>query len=215
MLKIYGADLSTPSCKVRFVANALGLTYEYKKVDLIKEENKSEDHLKLHPAGKVPVIDDDGFVLFESNAIAKYLATKSGSPLYPSEATQRAVVDQWIDFVSLHIATAVRPVLFNRVWAPFLNIEVDEHSLNEGLSFLERFLPVVDDQLKRNRFLTGEEMTLADINLLSALDSAEVGQIDLSGYSNLAKWRKTLQGQDFYTKVHKSYGDALAATAPK
>ncbi len=65
MLKIYGADLSGPSCKVRFVANALGLAYEYMKVDLVKGANRSEAHLRLHPAGKVPVIDDDGFVLFD------------------------------------------------------------------------------------------------------------------------------------------------------
>ena len=76
MLKIYGADLSPPSNKVRFVANELGLDYEYNSVNLVSGENQSEGHLKLHPGGKVPVIDDDGFVLFESNAIIRYLAAK-------------------------------------------------------------------------------------------------------------------------------------------
>lgn len=211
MLKIYGADLSTPSCKVRFVANAVGLAYEYKKVDLVKGENRSEAHLRLHPGGKVPVIDDDGFVLFESNAIIRYLAEKS--PLYPSGLRQRAVVDQWMDFVSHHIATALGRVLFNRVFAPFLKVEVDERGLSEGLSFLERFLPVVDTPLKERRYLAGSELTLADFNLLSALDPAEVAQVDLSGYLNITRWRKDLQGRDFYTRCHKSYGDALAAFA--
>jgi glutathione S-transferase len=213
MLKIYGADLSTPSCKVRFAANALGLAYEYKKVDLVKGENRSEAHLRLHPGGKVPVIDDDGFVLFESNAIIKYLAEKSKSALYPSGAKQRAVVDQWMDFVSHHIATALSRVLFNRVFAPFLKVEVDERGISEGLSFLERFLPVVDSPLKERRYLAGSELTLADLNLLSALDPAEVAQVDLSGYLNITRWRKDLQSRDFYTRCHKSYGDALAAFA--
>lgn len=213
MLKIYGADLSTPSCKVRFVANALGLAYEYKRVDLVKGENKSEAHLRLHPGGKVPVIDDDGFVLFESNAITRYLAAKQESPLYPKGIRQRAIVDQWIDFVSHHVATSVSRVLFNRVFAPFLNVEVDERGISEGLSFLERFLPVVDEPLKERRYLAGSEMTLADFNLLSALDPAEVAQVDLTGYLNITRWRKDLQSKDFYTKCHASYADVLAAIA--
>ena len=213
MLTIYGADLSSPSSKVRFVANALGLDYEYKRVDLVKEENRSEEHLKLHPGGKVPVIEDDGFVLFESNAIIKYLAAKSASPLYPSGIKQRAVIDQWTDFVSHHIATAVSRVLFNRVFAPFLNVEVDNRSISEGLTFLDRFLPVVDNPLKERRYLAGGELTIADFGLLSALDPCEVAQVDLSGYLNITRWRKDLQGRDFYTKCHKSYGDVLAAFA--
>lgn len=213
MLKIYGAGLSSPSNKVRFVANALGLEYAYQPVDLVKGQNRSEEHLKLHPAGKVPVIDDDGFILFESNAIIRYLATRCESPLYPAVAKQRALVDQWSDFSAHHIATAVSRILVNRVFAPFLNQDVDERSLNEGLGFLDRFVPVVDTQLKERRYLAGGELTLADFNLLGALDPAEVAQIDLSGYLNVTRWRQDLMGRDFYTRCHKSYGDALAAFA--
>jgi glutathione S-transferase len=99
------------------------------------------------------------------------------------------------------------------VFAPFLNQDVDERSITEGVAFLERFLPVVDAPLKERRYLAGGEMTLADLNLLSALDPAEVAQVDLSGYLNITRWRKDLQSQDFYTKCHKSYGDVLAAIA--
>lgn len=213
MLKIYGADLSPPSNKVRFVANELGLDYEYNSVNLVSGENQSEGHLKLHPAGKVPVIDDDGFVLFESNAIIRYLAAKCESPLYPAGAKQRALVDQWMDFVSNHVGSSVGRVLMNRVFAPFLNQEVDERSITEGLSFLERFLPVVDAPLKERRYLAGGELSLADFSLLSALDPAEVAQVDLSGYLNITRWRQDLMGRNCYTKCHKSYADALAAFA--
>ena len=132
MLKIYGTELSSPSNKVKFVANELGLEYEYKSVNLISGENKLEEHLKLHPAGKVPVIDDDGFVLFESNAIIRYLAVKSDSPLYPAGTKQRALVDQWSDFVSLHISSSVGRILMNRVFAP-RNFSIAD--LNQNTSF--------------------------------------------------------------------------------
>jgi glutathione S-transferase len=211
MLIIYGANLSAPANKIRFVANALGLEYEYQKVNLRQGENKQDWFLKLHPAGKIPVIDDDGFVLFESNAIIKYLAQKHKSVLYPSGLKERAAVDQWMDFVSLHIGAAMGRVLYNRVFAPIIGTEVDQRSLKDGVSFLGRFLPVVDRQLKNNEYLAGSEMTLADFVLLATLDPTEVAGIDVSSYPKIVRWRQKLMEQEFYTKCHKSYGEALAA----
>ena len=209
MLKIYGSDLSAPANKVRFAANALGLKYEYQKVDLRSGENRKPEFLTLHPAGKIPVIDDDGFVLFESNAIIRYLADKHNSPLYPKPLTQRAAVDQWIDFGSMHVGAALSKVLYNRIFAPLRGIPVDENSLKEGLGFLERFLPVVEQQLRKTKHLAADELTLADLNLLALLDPAEVTAIDLSAYPKLSGWRTGLKAQDFYTKCHKEYGESL------
>jgi len=209
MLKIYGSDLSAPANKVRFAANALGLKYEYQKVDLRSGENRKPEFLKLHPAGKIPVIDDDGFVLFESNAIIRYLTDKHNSPLYPKPLTQRAAVDQWIDFGSIHVGAALSKVLYNRIFAPLRGIPVDENSLKEGLGFLDRFLPVVEEQLRKTKYLAADELTLADINLLALLDPAEVAAIDLSAYPKLVEWRTGLKNRDFYTKCHKEYGESL------
>ena len=211
MLKIYGIDLSSPVNKVRFVANALGLSYEFVRVNIMAGETQTESYLKMHPAGKIPVIDDDGFILFESTAIAKYLIAKNNSDLYPSELKAIAIEDQWIDFGSFHIGTAMTRVTFNRVLAPIINAPVDTQSLKDGLAFLDRFLPIVETQLSKNKFLSGEKMSLADINLLSILDPAEAGDINLSGYQNLTKWRENLMSQEFYTKCHKSFTDVLQA----
>lgn len=209
MLKIYGGDLSAPSNKVRFVANALDLKYEYVRVSLRDGEHRTPEYLKLHPAGKIPVIDDDGFVLFESGAIIKYLAAKENSWLYPVDLRQRALVEQWMDFAALHVGTAMGRVVFNRLFAPFAKVPVDERSLQDGLNFLKRFLPVVDGQLNKDFYLAGARLTLADLTLLSVLDPAEVAQVDLGAYPHILKWRRELQGKDFYTKCHKEYGEAL------
>ena len=79
MLKIYGADLSGPANKVRFVANYLGLKYDYVVVKLREGEHQKPEFLKINPIGKIPAIEDDGFTLFESNAICRYLADKNNS----------------------------------------------------------------------------------------------------------------------------------------
>ncbi len=209
MLKIYGADLSAVANKVRVTANALDLDYEYVRVNIREGENRTEEYLKLHPAGKVPVIDDDGFILFESDAIIKYLAIKQKSSLYPGDLQQRATIDQWIDFTTIHLGGAMGRVLFNRLFAPFAKVSVDERSLADGLKFLDKFLPVIEGQLAKGTYLAGDEFSLADIVLLAVLDPAEAVEIDIGSYPNIVQWREGLQKKSFYTKCHASYGETL------
>ncbi len=213
MLKIYGADLSSPANKVRFAANAMTIPYEYVRLNLREGEHKKDWYLKLHPAGKIPAMDDNGFFLFESNAIIKYLADKAHSSLYPKDLKERAAVDQWIDFSSMHVAMAMSKVVFNRVFYKRFNMELDERSLKDGLNFLNQFLPVVDAQLGKNNYLAGKNFTLADIVLLSALDPAEVASVDLSAYSHLTIWRNGLKKKEFYTQCYQEYGESLKAPA--
>ncbi len=197
MLIIYGADFSSPSNKVRYAANCLSLKYEYKRVNLRKGEHLTPEFRKLHPAAKIPVIDDDGFVLFESDAIVRYLADKAGSDLYPGDIRQRAIVNQWMDFVTIHIGGAMNRVIFNRIVAPLINADIDENSLKDGLNFLERFWPVVENRLSTQAFLAGEHLTLADINLLAVTDPVEKTGVDLASYPALTKWRDTIRQRDF------------------
>ena len=215
MLKIYGSDLSAPANKVRFVANALGLKYEYIKVNLRAGEHQKPEYKAVHPANKIPAIEDDGFCLFESNAIIRYLADKNKSSLYPKDIKERAVVEQWMDFGSMHVGAALAKVVYNRLFAPIRGVPVDEASLKEGLGFLDRFLPVVDEQLGKSKYLAGNAITLADINLLALMDPCEAANIDISKYKNIIKWRDGLKQAEFYTKCHKEYGESLKAAAQK
>ena len=211
MLTIFGFDFSSPANKVRFAANAMGLQYEYKPVNLLAGEQKSPEFMKLNPIGRVPAIDDDGFKVFESAVIIKYLADKNNSPLYPKDLKKRTTIDQWIDFANLHVATALARVTFNRVMYKFLNTEKDERSLNDGIKFLGNFLPMIEKQLKENKNLAGNEMSLADINLLAVLDPAELSSVDLNIYPSITNWRKNLRAQSFYTKCHNSLEEVFQA----
>jgi len=213
MLKIYGADLSAPANKVRMTANYLGLQYEYIRVKLREGENRQEWFKKMNPTCKIPVMDDDGFVLFESGAICKYLCSKHKSPLYPTELKARAIVEQWNDFVVIHVQGALSKIVFNRLFAKFAGAEVDERSVQDGLNFVARFLPIIDEQLGRNPFLCGKELTLPDIALLSALDPCELARVDLSSYKKIVAWRSALKQKEFYTKCYKEYGEGLKAMA--
>jgi glutathione S-transferase len=164
--------------------------------------------LELHPAGKIPVLDDDGFVIFESNTTNRYLAQKYQSALYPDDLQKRAVIDEWVDFVTQHVEAALNRVLTNRFMVKVIDfIEYDERSLQDGLVFLERSLPVINDQLKRHTFLAGDQLSLADLNLLAIFDSLELAQVDVSAYTAIVPWRAQLKQHDFYQQCFKDYND--------
>ncbi|MBI5415852.1 MAG: glutathione S-transferase family protein [Candidatus Omnitrophica bacterium] len=209
MLTIYGSDLSAPANKVRFAANAIGVKYEYKRVDLRAGDHLKPEFLAVNPVGKVPAVDDGGFRMFESNAIIRYLADKNNSPLYPRDLRERAVVDMWLDFGSMHVGTVLSKVIYNRIFVPLRGLPADENSLQEGLKFLERFLPVVDGQLAKNKYIAGAKFTLADINLLALFDPCEIAAIDISPYKNIVRWRAALRKEKFYTDCHQAYGVSL------
>ena len=206
MIKLYGIPISNNVNKVRYCLNHLGLEYDWTQTNPMQGETQAASFLKINPVGKIPALEDDSFPIFESNAIIKYLASKQNSPIYPQDLKQRVIVDQWIDFVSIHVGDGVTRIMYNRLIAPLLGQEVDEKSLKKGLEFLGKYLPICDQQLAKNKYLAGANFTLADINLLAVLDPCEMIQVPLTGYSNLTKWRNALKTQPFYQKCYKDYG---------
>lgn len=129
MLIIYGHFFSTPTNKVRMTANALNLDYEYHWINLPEGQQRSEEYLKINPLGKVPCIDENGFILTESNAIVRYLCKKNHSTLYPEGLKKQALIDQWMDRCSLHIYQGIMKVVYNRLLKPMRDIKGDENEI--------------------------------------------------------------------------------------
>lgn len=209
MLEIYGSPLSSPANKVCYVASFLQIPYQYHAISLAKGEHRTEEYLKINQYAKVPAINDDGFCLAESNAIIRYLADKHQSNLYPKELQQRALVDQWIDFATQHVMLASSKIMFNTYFYKMANIAQDERSLQDGHLFLNQYLPIVEHQLSKHPYMTGEQITLADIVMLAGLDTAELINIDLTVYSSINNWRKKLMSEKFYQDIHVSYVDTF------
>ncbi len=205
MLHIYGLSLSSPTNKVHYVANYLQIPYEFHEVNLREGEHRTPAYLKTNPYGKIPAIEDNGFNLAESNAIICYLASKQKSELYPQDIQQRALVDQWLDFSAQHVAMTTSKIMRNTYFYKFINAPRDDHSLEEGRTFVNQYLPIIEQQLTTHTYIAGKTLTLADFSLLSALDVCEVVEVDLSAYKQITAWRKNLMGQSFYTDCHESY----------
>jgi glutathione S-transferase len=204
VITIYGHPVSGPSNRVRYTCEYLDVDYEWREIDLQAGEGRREEYLDIHPAGKVPAMEEDDFTLFESRAICEYLVERADSDLMAGENTRdQARVNQWMDFTVQHVYRAVTKVVYNRVFAPEMGKEVDERSLDEGLRWLDRFLPIVDEQLSESSYLALDRLTLADLTLLSTTDYTNLGEISLEDYEHLSDWKRRMESRSFWTACHE------------
>ncbi len=204
-MKLYLHPLSPPALGVELVASAIGLKFEKIIVDLAGGQQREPSYQSINPVGKVPAMDDDGFLLSESLAIMRYIAKRELSPLYPMDIKAQAKTEQWMDFIAHHVRVPMGRVQFNRLVAPMLDQQPDEAAIQVALHLLNESLPVIEAHLSAYDFLSGP-FSLADISLVAALDSAELLKVSLSDYPKLSAWRAHQRRQDYYQNVHTHFG---------
>ena len=147
MLKIYGFQTFNLG-KVLLSAEELGIEYELIQLSPKKGDLKSPENLKRHPLGKMPSIDWNGFTLFESNAICKYMAEKCAS-LYGSSLEDKALINQWIDFMGYHVGRHLSLHYFEQEIRPrYYGVAGDQKSITESLAYLKNQLPVIETHLQ-------------------------------------------------------------------
>ncbi|KAL6184392.1 hypothetical protein ACLB2K_045794 [Fragaria x ananassa] len=141
------------------------------KVELVKDfqmgvSNKTPEFLKLNPIGKVPVLETPDGPVFESNAIARYVARlKADTPLFGSSLIEHALVDQWIDFATLEIDANILHWFIPRIGFAVYLPPAEE----AAISSLKRALTALNTHLASNTYLVGHSVTLADIIMISNL----------------------------------------------
>ena len=134
----------------------------------MKGETKTESFLAINPNGKVPVLVDGDFALWESRAINGYLASlKPERELYPDDPKKRAIIDQWSYWQSIHLGPAMQSVAFERlIKSKFGMGEPDENAIAAKLKDIDQFLPVLDANLVGKDWVAGE-LSLADFAIAS------------------------------------------------
>jgi glutathione S-transferase len=187
-LKIYGVARSR-AFRTLWMAKELGLDYEHVKVDFATGETRTQAHLALNPNGQVPVIDDNGFVLWESMAINLYLAKKYGAgTLYPTRLEGEARAWQWSFWGMTEVERPVLTALFNRAILP--EDKRDAAAADDAEKQLTQPLRVLDGVLGRSANLLGDNFTVADLNVASILAWARPAHIGMSRFPKAAEWLK-------------------------
>jgi glutathione S-transferase len=185
-LKIYGVARSR-AFRTLWMAKELALDYEHVKVDFATGETRTPEHLALNPNGHVPVIDDDGFMLWESMAINLYLAKKySAGGFCPSRLEDEARAWQWSFWGMTELERPVLTALFNRAILP--ESQRDAAAADAAEKTLAPPFGVLEGVLGSSVYLLGEQFTVADLNVASILAWARPAQIDFSPVPKVAEW---------------------------
>jgi glutathione S-transferase len=164
MLKIWGRTNSVNVKKVLWAAEELGLKYERIDAGLQFGVNKTPEYLKMNPTGLVPTIEDDGFQLWESHSIVRYLAAKhSAGRLWPTDLQQRADAERWMDWTYTFQREFQRPIFWPLVRTP--PEKRDLTAIEAARKVCAGLLQIPERYLADRPYLGGERLTIADVPL--------------------------------------------------
>jgi glutathione S-transferase len=195
-MKLHGTSMSSAG-RCLWVLEELGLSYEH--VPTAIADTRTPAHLKLNPNGHIPVLEDDGLVLFESLAINLYLADKYGrDSLWPASIEDRSRVYQWsfwaVTEVEQHLLTMIRQEMFTPPE------RCDRMAVEAAGQALQAPLKVLDDHLKDRDYLLGSKFTIADLNVAGVLLSAPLVGYDVSPFPTLTKWFEKCVSRDAHQR---------------
>ena len=181
-IKLFRHPLSGHAHRVELMLSLLGLPSELVFVDLAAGAHKQADFLAISPFGQVPVIDDNGTVLSDSNAILVYLAQKYGNGKWlPSDPLGAAKVQRWLSVAAGQIASGpARARLITVFGAPY--------NAEETIANSHALLRVIEQELAGSAFLAGSQPTLADVAGYTYIAHAPEGNVSLADYPNLRAW---------------------------
>jgi len=192
MLTIWGRENSINVQKVLWCCGELGLAF--RRVDAGREFgiNDSPEYRRLNPNGLVPTIEDDGFVLWESNVIVRYLAAKHGAhALYPTDLRSRFDVERWMDWQTTTLWPALRPTFFALVRTPV--DQRDPAALEKSQQETERAFAILDGHLSTRSFVAGDAFTIGDIPIGLAAYRWFALEILRPGMPDLERWYRGIR----------------------
>ncbi len=187
-MQIYGDSISGNCLKVRWVAEYLGLPFDWIETDILKGESRTPQFLALNPAGQVPlVVLNDGRPLAQSNAIILHLA--EGSDLIPTDAYDRARMLEWMFWEQYSHEPYVAVARFHVRYSGKAVADLEPRLVERGHSALQR----LEDGLAVSPFLVGAAVSLADVALVAYTRLAHEGGFDLGRYPKVQSWVKRVE----------------------
>ena len=199
MLKIWGRRNSSNVRKVLWCAEEIGLPYESIEVGGAFGGTQSAEYRAMNPNGLVPVIEDHGLPVWESNAIVRYLSARYAlDVLYPADPVERARSEQWMDWTTSSFAVAFRDLFWGLLrTAP---ADRDEARIAAALLRCGELLTLADAALAEQPWLSGERFAMGDIPLGSFIYAWFEMPIQRPELPHLAAWYARLQQRPAYRK---------------
>jgi len=189
-MKLYILRNSPNVRKVLAVMHHLNIDIELIYFQLENQDTRQADFLAINPNGKTPTLVDGDFVMWESNAIVQYLADKSGADsLYPKDIKQRADINRWLFWEANHYGRAVGDLLWeNFAKQMFTGEAADAAALQDATERFHECAALLEQQLNNKKFITSDQVSLADFTLACHAGFLAMGQVPLADYPQIAAW---------------------------
>ncbi|MBT4891310.1 MAG: glutathione S-transferase family protein [Rhodospirillales bacterium] len=198
---LYGASYSVYVRIIMLCLREKGIAFDHREIDIFNPEQTPSDYLQHHPFGKIPAFEHEGFKLYETSAITRYIdeAFTGSAPLFPSSIQERARINQIISILDNY----AYPVL---VWDIYVEAceadSPDEEKISAAIPKAKTCLQALESLCGENTYLVGQELSLADIYacpIFSYFLESPQGKDLLPDYPKLEKWWNAV----------KVYGDKL------
>lgn len=186
-VKLYRHPLSGHSHRVELMLSLLDVPTELVFVDLMKGAHKTPEFLALNRFGQVPVIDDNGTVLADSNGILVYLAGKYGNGQWlPSDPVEQAKVQRWLSVAAGQISSGPAT-------ARLITVFGAGYDAADAIKRSHALLQVMEDELANSAFLAGDKATVADVAAYTYVAHAPEGNVSLEDYPNVRAWLQRVE----------------------
>lgn len=198
-IRLFLHPLSGHAHRVELFLSLLGLPVERVAVDLAKGEHKAPEFLRMNRFGQIPVIDDNGTLLSDSNAILVYLAKKydrSGRWL-PDEPLAAAQVQRWL-------SVAAGPLASGPATARLITVFGAPYEPEPTIARAHALLQVIEQELAERPFLAGDQATLADIACYSYIAHAPEGNVSLADYPAIRAWLARIEALPGFVAMPRS-----------
>jgi glutathione S-transferase len=191
-MRLYVHRLSPNGLKAIISAEHCGSPVDLVDIDLGAGEQHGAAYRAINPNGRVPTLVDGNFVLWESNAIMQYLAEKAGErSIWPDDPRARADIARWQFWDVAHLGPAAKPFQWEYLIKAMVGLgDPDEAALAAAEAPFRACADVLEATLGKRPYLTGEQLTLADISVAATLIYVEAASMPVADYSALQRWRQ-------------------------
>jgi len=184
-LTLYGSSISGNCLKVKWVADLLGVKYDWVEIDILAGQSRTPAFLEMNPAGQVPVARVPGRgAIDQSNAIMLFIAEGEASALIPNNRFERGQMMSWLFWEQYNHESSIAVRRFRKAYLGLPDEEIDPALLTKGHAALGH----MENQLADQPYIAGSKMTLADIALVAYTRVAHEGGYDLTAYRRVLKW---------------------------
>jgi glutathione S-transferase len=203
-MKLYSHPLFLNCYKVRLLLSFVNQECDYENVDLVNDRHKSDEFLALHPLGQVPVLVDDDFSIWDSQAILVYLARKFESETWlPLTARTSAQITSWLSFAAKELAIGLAAARVHHLLGGQGINFVTRLNINIGGATAqgEKSLAVLNQYLSNHQWLAGDAPTIADIACFPAIEFAHEGKVSVSNYPQVQNWVEQVKQLPSYIPI--------------